>query len=241
MDRYRALLMGASLGACLTVLANQSNAQALHASRGARAQAAVSTGPRTPAFFGTLAQKIAAERFWSEWERALRDASGSPRMRALIQPATPLNPEQQLKYVQAAVTRSIGWRSDTTQWGRHDYWASADETLSRGLGDMEDRAIVKMQALRALGIPSTDLYLTLGRDEATGPQTVLIVRLAGRYYVLDDTGGLPFTPERRPEFTPVLTFGFGAVWAHSPDPSRVNERTTSRQGDSPSGQSYAGQ
>jgi predicted transglutaminase-like cysteine proteinase len=206
--------MGASLGACLIGLASQSNAQALHASRGPKALAAVSTGTRTPELFGTQAQKIAAERFWDEWERALRDASGSPRMRALIQPAIRLSAWQQIRYVQSAVTRSIGWRSDATQWGRHDYWASADETLSIGLGDMEDRAIVKMHALRALGFSNQDLYLTLGRDNATGPQTVLVVRHAGRYLVLDDTGSSPFAPERRPEFTPVLTFGFGAVWAH---------------------------
>ena len=108
----------------------------------------------------------------------------------------------------------IGWRSDATQWDRHDYWASADETLSRGLGDSEDRAIVKMQALLTLGFSSRDLFLTLGRDRVAGPQAILIVRLRDRYLVLDDNGTAPFAPEKRPEFTPVFTFAFGASWAH---------------------------
>ena len=81
---------------------------------------------------------------------------------------------------------------------------------------MEDRAILKMQALRSLGFASSDLYLTLGRDSVGGPQTVLIVRAGGHYYVLDDTGAPPYAPEHRPEFQPVLTFGYGASWVHMP-------------------------
>jgi len=104
--------------------------------------------------------------------------------------------------------------SDTTEWGQHDYWASAAETLSHGAGDMEDRAILKMQALRTLGIPQRDLYLTLGRDKVGGPLAVLIVRCAGRYYVLDDLGGAPIPAERRQGFEPMLTLGFGGSWIH---------------------------
>jgi len=118
-----------------------------------------------------------------------------------------------VRYSEAAFQR-IHWRSDATEWGYHDYWASAAETLQHGYGDEEDRAIVKMQALRALGFPTRDLYLTMGRDKVDGPITVLIVRLGERYYVLDDTGGAPFTTDRRPEFSPMLTFGYGGFWIH---------------------------
>lgn len=170
--------------------------------------------PVKPTLFGTVAVPISARRFWAEWERARRDASRLPQMRNLVAPASRLPRQQQIDYVQAAVSRTIRWRSDTTQWGRHDYWASAEETLRRGFGDAEDRAIVKMQALRALGFPTTDLYLTLGRDTVAGPKTVLIVRTGSSYYVLDDTGEAPYRPERRPEFHPSLTFGYGASWVH---------------------------
>jgi predicted transglutaminase-like cysteine proteinase len=170
----------------------------------------------TPMLAGTVAVPISAKRFWDNWERARRDASAMPQMRRLIAPALRMSRAQQIAYVQAAVTRSIKWRSDTTQWGRHDYWASAAETLGTGYGDMEDRAIVKMQALRALGTPTTDLYLTLARDTVAGPETVLIVRDGRNYYVLDDTGGTPYRPEQRKEFQPVLTFGYGASWVHQP-------------------------
>jgi predicted transglutaminase-like cysteine proteinase len=151
-------------------------------------------------------------------------------MRRLIAPALSMTRTAQISYVQAAVTRAVKWRSDTTQWGRHDYWASAAETLAAGYGDMEDRAIVKMQALRALGTPTSDLYLTLARDSVAGPETVLIVRDGRDYYVLDDTGGAPYRPQQRKEFQPVLTFGYGASWVHQPVARRTAVAADARSG-----------
>lgn len=217
MDRTcRAVAGGAALFGCVVLLATQSHAQGLSAA-GAAAPVSLPqrSAPVAPDLSGTVAVKIAAVRFWAEWERARRDASEHPKMRRLIAPAAGLTRQQQIAYVQSAVTRAIAWRSDATQWGRHDYWASAAETLTRGFGDMEDRAIVKMQALRALGFPTRDLFLTLGRDSVGGPIAVLVVRLGSAHYVLDDTGGAPFTSDKRPEFSPVITFGYGAFWAHA--------------------------
>jgi predicted transglutaminase-like cysteine proteinase len=162
-----------------------------------------------------MALRIRAARFDGEWERARRDASNQPAMQELIAPARFLTPDRQLGYVQAAVNRRIRWMSDATLRGKHDYWASAAETLAAGAGDQEDRAILKMQALRTLGFPSRDLYLMLGRDRADGPETVLLVRLAGRFFILDDTGSPPYGPEHTTQFTPVFTFGYGASWVHA--------------------------
>lgn len=171
--------------------------------------------PIAPLLAGTKAIQISAPRFWDNWERARRDASASPRMRSLIAPAGGLARLKQAAFVQKAVSQTIQWRSDATQWNRHDYWASADETLRRGYGDMEDRAIVKLQALRTLGVPTRDLYFTLARDTVGGPEAVVILRDGGDLYILDDTGGPPYTPHQRPEFHPILTFGFGASWVHA--------------------------
>ena len=209
----RALLGSAGLAGCCALLSGTARAAD---SADLTRPIIVSTmlQPAPPNFFGTLTLRITPGRYVDDWERARRDASAVPQMRALIAPARGLTPEQQIAYVQAAVYRQIAWRSDATEWGRHDYWASAEETLQHGVGDMEDRAIVKMQALRALGFSTRDLYLTMGRDKVGGPVTVLIVRRGNRYFVLDDTGGAPFTTDRRPEFTPMLTFGYGGSWIH---------------------------
>lgn len=200
---FRALLGATGLAGCIVLLSGMA--------RAADIQPAAAVAP---SLFGTLTLPVKAARYYDDWERARRDDSNDPRMRALIAPALRLSPAEQISYIQGAVYRRIRWMSDATEWGQHDYWASAAETLEHGAGDMEDRAIVKMQALRALGFSTRDLYLTMGRDKVGGPITVLIVRLGGRYYMLDDDPGEPIPTDRRPEFKPLMTFGYGGSWVH---------------------------
>jgi len=215
----RALLGSAGLAGCLALLSGVARA-----ADSADQRPIVVTQILAPALFGTVTLPIRPTRYLDDWERARRDASNVPQMQALIAPARGLSHDQQIYFIQAAVHRAIRWRSDATEWGLHDYWASAQETLQHGVGDMEDRAIVKMQALRALGWSTRDLFLTMGRDMVGGPITVLIVRVDGRFYVLDDTGGAPYSTDRRPEFTPSLTFGYGGSWIHG-YPARQQFRT----------------
>jgi predicted transglutaminase-like cysteine proteinase len=168
-----------------------------------------------PDILGTVAVPIRADRFGDSLKRAREDASRSPELLRLILAARPLPPLQQLLFIQRAVNARIHWMSDATEWGQHDYWASAAQTLSRGAGDMEDRAIVKLQALRALGFSNSDLFLTLARDRVAGPLTVLTVRTGGRYYVLDDSAAAPFpAEERRFELQPIMSFGLYGAWVH---------------------------
>lgn len=168
-----------------------------------------------PDVLGTTTLPIRADRYVIEWARASRDASASPALRQLIEPARSLGRLDQIAFVQAIVAQRIRWRSDATEWGRHDYWASAQETLARGAGDQEDRAILKMQALRALGFSPRDLYLTIGKETIGGPPIfVLLVRQAGRYFVLDDWSGPPRPVERRKDFVPMLSFAQGGTWIH---------------------------
>lgn len=159
---------------------------------------------------------IRAGRFAASWAQATQDASASPQLARLIAPARPLCPAQQLAYVQAAVQRQIRWRSDTTQWGRHDYWASAAQTLATGVGDEEDVAIVKMQALQALGFDRRDLFITLGRDSVGGPLIVLLARIGSEHFILDHNGGAPWrADQRRTEFEPSISFGWHSAWVHA--------------------------
>lgn len=182
-----------------------------------------------PHLLNTVPLRIRADRFEESRRRALADASALPALQRLLAPARRLSPIQQLAYLQAEVPKRIRWISDATEWGQHDYWASAAETLARGAGDMEDRAIVKMQALKGLGFSSNDLYLTMGRDSIGGPLTVLVVRLGGQFLVLDDTGGRPYPiDQRRKEFKPLLTFGWNGIWLHRP--AEVRQASAPRQG-----------
>lgn len=170
--------------------------------------------PQSPDLFGTVALPANLSRYSDGWYRSRIDATRHPALQQLIAPARALSRVEQVAFVQRAVTSRIRWMSDATEWGAHDYWASAGQTLDRGAGDMEDRAIVKLQALKALGVPSRDLYLTMGRDKVGGQIVVLIVRVGGQFLVLDDTGGTPYAAERRPEFQPMLTLGANRSWIH---------------------------
>ena len=136
-------------------------------------------------------------------------------MRALIKPAMAMTTAQKIDYVQSVVTTNIRWQSDTMLWKKHDYWASAAETLSAGAGDAEDRAILKLQALRSLGFGAHDLFLTMARDTIGGPITVLTVRQGDHFLILPDTGRAFPARSRAFEFLPLISLGMGGAWLHS--------------------------
>ena len=180
-----------------------------------RARAGSTLLPAAPTMLGTSAVPIRAERFTLELGRARQDGRSLPAIQRLVAPARNMRPLDKLKFVQAVVNRQVKWMSDTTLWNRHDYWATAQETLEKGAGDMEDRAIVKLQALRALGFGPNELFLTLARDRVGGPMTVLTARIDGRYYILEDSDAVPFDSEkRRAEFSPLMSFGLAGAWMH---------------------------
>jgi len=210
----RAMIGGAGLAGCIALVSGIARAadRTDYDARAILVTGALPVAP--PNMSGTVTLPIKPGRYVDDWERARRDDSADPQMQALIAPARGMTQEQQIAYIQGAVFQRVHWRSDATEWGYHDYWASAAETLAHGYGDEEDRAIVKMQALRALGFANRDLYLTMGNDKVGGQITVLVVRLGQRYFVLPDTSGSPFTSDRRPEFTPMLSFGYGGSWIH---------------------------
>jgi len=166
--------------------------------------------------FGTAALAARLARFDDQWTRAKQSALADPALQRLVAPARDMAREQQVAFVQSSVDRQIRWESDATEWGQHDYWASASETLSHGAGDMKNRTILKMQALLALGFSPDDLYLTLGRDPVGGPMALLAIRMApGRYLTLDDLGGAPVPAESRERFQPVLSFSETGSWLHA--------------------------
>lgn len=206
-----ALFLGGLL-ACAPIAATPARADS---SEGIRRPGALLLANPGPNMLNTATTVIRADRFNGSWANAMEEAAGSPLMLRLVAPARQLSPAQKLAFVQSRVHSSIRWISDATEWGKHDYWATATQTLAKGAGDMEDRAIVKMHALRALGFNPNDLFLTLARDRVGGPITVLTARLNGKYFILDDTGGTPFLVDsRRNEFEPILSFGWASAWVH---------------------------
>ena len=219
-QRIERAVASALIGACMTLLPTPAAA----APAAAAAAPTMASGrpmtvtravrPAPPNIRGTVALPAKLSLYAGGWERARRSAAGDPRLARIIAPARSLDRGSQIGFVQAAVHRNVRWISDATEYGRRDYWASPAETLSRGRGDMEDRAILKMEALKNLGFSPRDLFMTVGRDRVAGPVTGLIVRLDGRYLMLDDTGAPPLLVDSRPDFEPMMTLGHGGSWLH---------------------------
>lgn len=92
-----------------------------------------------------LASALSQSRL-DAWQGLLMQTSGSERER--------------LQRVNRFINRSIVHGEDAEVWGEADYWATPQETLSRGRGDCEDFAIAKYFSLVRLGVPSAKLRLT---------------------------------------------------------------------------------
>lgn len=167
-----------------------------------------------PNLFGTVALPAPEMPMAAKWAK-VRAFEPSSSIQSLVEPVAGLDRARQMLFVQAVVQRTLSYREDLQMWGEADYWASAAETLSRGGGDCEDLAIVKYQALLALGFAPGDLVLSVGRDLARGDHALLLVREGGAWWVLDDKQPRPIRSEDQTGFDPVMSFsGSSAQWLH---------------------------
>lgn len=170
--------------------------------------------PTSPDVFGTVALDAGVTVYGARWRRVSAADERDPRLAAMMAGVSDLDPVAKLGFVQREVRRRIAWRRDLDGYRVSDYWAQAGETLDRGYGDSEDIAVLKMQALKASGFNSRDFYLSIGRDSARGADTLLLVRVDGKFYALDDRLDRPLTSEEYARFVPVLTLGKGNAWLH---------------------------
>ena len=170
--------------------------------------------PVNPDVFGTVTLNAGMTNYDVRWRRVSSADKNDPRITAIAAAATGLDPLQTLALIHAEVNRQVKWRTDLDGYGIADYWANAGETLTKRVGDSEDIAVVKIQALKAAGFQPRDLYLSVGRDKSRGADALLLVRAAGKFYVLDDRAARPLTPEEHARFVPIITLGQGKSWLH---------------------------
>lgn len=177
---------------------------------GSPVKSAPAAAASSPDAFRSVALPLGPNRFSQRWRRAAA-GGGSPRLIELISPARRMNRPAQAYFVNAALNRRIVFRPEAG-----DRWSTASETLSRSTGDCEDYAIAKMQALRALGVPDRDLFVTIGQDLAVRQaHAVLLVRLGGRFWVLDNRHDAPMLDDRYRDFMPTLSLSpDGKSWLH---------------------------
>ena len=181
--------------------------------------------PVSPDVFGTVALAAGMTDYDVRWRRVSAADRGDPRIAQIAATALGLDPVHAMAMVHSEVGRRVKWRADLDGYGIADYWANAAETLTKGVGDSEDIAVVKMQALKAAGFSPRDLYLSVGRDKSRGADALLLVRAEGRFYVLDDRVDRPLSAEEYARFVPVITLGQGKNWLHGRDIAGDAQRT----------------
>lgn len=110
---------------------------------------------------------------------------------------------------------TIRYVEDRELYGKADHWASASETLRRHAGDCEDIAIVKMQALAALGIKREDMHLVIARDLArASDHAMLVVKLDGQSWLLDNATDQVLDARQSYDYRPILSFSLNKKWIH---------------------------
>ena len=78
------------------------------------------------------------------------------------------NEERMVYMVFKWVLDNFEYKKDIYTYKTHEYWASVDETITKGEGDCEDLAVLMFAILRKLGIPRSRVKLWAGNTKYGG-------------------------------------------------------------------------
>ena len=117
--------------------------------------------------------------------------------------------------INAWTNGTVRYVEDRDLYGQSDYWASARTTLKRRAGDCEDIAIAKMQLLAAMGVPRSDMYLTIARDLArNADHAMLVVKFEDEHLLLDNATNALLDGSESYDYRPILSFNSAQTWLH---------------------------
>jgi len=174
--------------------------------------------PDSPNVFGTVSMPLKMLPAGVRWGKLMNAPLDGPALTRLAADASGLDRDQQVAFVQSAVSRSVRNAAPSGECSDDGYWASANETLTRGMGDCVDIAVAKMEALRSLGVAERDLYLTKGHVGGKGREaTALLVRSGDDFWLLPPDGAQPIragSDGASATFDPIVTYGLGTNWLH---------------------------
>lgn len=165
-------------------------------------------------FLASKRLPIAHTGFDGQWKRVSHQRLPRAITAGLARMA-PRTGDGMLQAVNAWANARIRYVEDKDLYGQADYWATAPVTLRRGAGDCEDIAIVKMQALAALGVPQSDMYLTIARDTVrNADHAMLVVKLDGRHWLLDNSVDRVLDASQGNDYRPIMSFSASRKWLH---------------------------
>lgn len=101
---------------------------------------------------------------------------------------------------------------DMDLWGKSDYWATPRQFVDNS-GDCEDYSIIKYISLKMLGWPVDDLRMAVVHDTVRDiPHAVLVVRHAGRFWILDNLSSKPLPDNAVLQYRPYYAVNENARW-----------------------------
>ncbi|WP_245314714.1 transglutaminase-like cysteine peptidase [Sinorhizobium alkalisoli] len=119
----------------------------------------------------------------------------------------------------SGINRTVNWlvryQPDAQNYGKRDYWAAPAEILARGKGDCEDYAILKMAALKELGLPPRSMSIVVLRDTRRNLyHAVLTVMTSQGYFILDNLSNEVKLDSTLPEYQPLFSVSADRTWIH---------------------------
>ena len=181
------------------------------------AASAATLGVDDESELGTRAIPVETTRFDDRWARVRRPPAMRVMQAQLDRAAVNRGSGEtaMLERVNLWVNHQIAYVDDDRNYRQRDYWATADETVSRGSGDCEDFAILKMHMLRAAGIDGDRMKLVLLRDLAiNADHALLLVRSNAGWVVLDNMTDRIYDGRQSDAMRPILSFSGGRRWVH---------------------------
>lgn len=193
-----------------------------------------------PAIFGTREFRADSFAALPQWQRVLdrieseravyracsADARACPNRgtlawRALISSLRDAPRREQIREVNRFVNQ-WSYKSDDSNYGRSDYWASPLEFFGRS-GDCEDYAITKYVTLRELGVPADDVRMVVLKDTLRDlAHAVLAVVQDDQVLILDNLTNAALPDHKIAHYAPYYSVNEQTRWAHvARDPAMV--------------------
>ncbi|UJW77424.1 transglutaminase-like cysteine peptidase [Rhizobium sp. SL42] len=123
--------------------------------------------------------------------------------------------QERLSYVSNAINSMITYTSDEKQYGKMDHWSAPAKTLAAGKGDCEDYAILKMAALKAMGIPDSSMSIVVLRvTDRNIYHAVLAVSTAQGHYILDNLRRNAGLDTSYRTYQPLYSMSGNRSWIH---------------------------
>lgn len=168
-------------------------------------------------YLGSRRLAVRHTAFDRQWDRVRHGGvSGSFVRQAVAAGRTDgSNDQALLQAVNTWTNRHVRYAEDSKLYGRADYWAGAQATLERGAGDCEDIAIAKLALLGELGVPRSDIFLTIARDRArNADHALLVVKRGNRYWLLDNGTDRILDASNSYDYQPIMSFSGDRKWLH---------------------------